>query len=261
MAGRRVYQALGIGSAAGFAGSLIGLGGGFVAIPMMTGMLKMTQHQAHGTSLAAVSMTGAAGSASLAMHGCVDWQAALAISLGGMFTAPLGARAAALMSPSHLRLAFGGLQISMGCLIFFKKEIDAWRQTLRQGASSAVPPEAKMAAAGCISGFFAGLMGVGGGMIIVPAVQYALDSSHHTALGTSLASMVIPALSGSMTHYRHGNLLLAVAVPLGAGTALGSCVGGQVAPHVDEEYLRWLFSAFAFGLGGKGLWKHFAKGA
>eukprot|EP00752_Nemacystus_decipiens_P011559 g10264.t2 len=63
-----------IGGGAGMIGSLVGMGGGFVAIPFLTGWLGLTQHQAHGTSLAAVFTTGAAGSTAYALAGHVDFQ-------------------------------------------------------------------------------------------------------------------------------------------------------------------------------------------
>ena len=63
--------AAGIGACAGFAGSLVGLGGGFVAVPMMTNVLKLTQHQAHGTSLAVVAATGTAGGMAFLVCVCV----------------------------------------------------------------------------------------------------------------------------------------------------------------------------------------------
>ncbi|CAM9274778.1 unnamed protein product, partial [Choristocarpus tenellus] len=66
--------ALAIGGTAGLLGSLVGLGGGFIAIPALTGLLRLNQHQAHGTSLGAVLATGAAGSAAYALTGEVDYE-------------------------------------------------------------------------------------------------------------------------------------------------------------------------------------------
>ncbi|KAJ9436863.1 hypothetical protein DIPPA_30464, partial [Diplonema papillatum] len=75
-------KTFGVGTAAGFLGSLIGLGGGFVAVPLLTGTLKLTQHQAHGTSLAAVTATGTFGALSYGSVGSVDVTAAMAIACG-----------------------------------------------------------------------------------------------------------------------------------------------------------------------------------
>lgn len=71
---RRPVTAAAIGVTAGGLGSLVGMGGGFVAIPLLTSRLVgMGQHQAHATSVAAVLACGAAGAASFATAGSVDW--------------------------------------------------------------------------------------------------------------------------------------------------------------------------------------------
>ena len=88
-------KALATGAMAGSAGSLVGMGGGFVAIPAMTSrFIGMTQHEAHATSLVSVLFTGASGGASYALAGSVDWSVAATVAAGGIFTANLGARLA-----------------------------------------------------------------------------------------------------------------------------------------------------------------------
>ena len=95
-----------IGSFAGVLGSLAGMGGGFVMIPLMTSsLLKLSQHQAHGTSLFAVAATGIAGA--MGYSGQVDLEAAVAISISGMVMARAGAGMTAKMSERTLRRALG----------------------------------------------------------------------------------------------------------------------------------------------------------
>ena len=96
-----------VGVTAGALGSLAGMGGGFVAIPLMT-RLGVSQHAAHGTSLVGVVCTGAAGAAAYAGDGAVDVKAAAAVAATGALTAAAGARAAVATSaestkrvPSH----------------------------------------------------------------------------------------------------------------------------------------------------------------
>ena len=71
-----------VGATAGTLGSLAGMGGGFVAIPLMT-RLGVSQHTAHGTSLVGVVCTGAAGAAAYAADGAVDVKAAAAVAATG----------------------------------------------------------------------------------------------------------------------------------------------------------------------------------
>ena len=86
-------KVFGAGLAAGSAGSLVGMGGGFVAIPAMTSrFIGLSQHEAHATSLVSVLFTGTAGGASFALAGSVDWAVAATVAGGGIVTAQLGAR-------------------------------------------------------------------------------------------------------------------------------------------------------------------------
>eukprot|EP01064_Diplonema_japonicum_P021466 TRINITY_DN31015_c0_g1_i1.p1 TRINITY_DN31015_c0_g1~~TRINITY_DN31015_c0_g1_i1.p1 ORF type:complete len:274 (+),score=55.32 TRINITY_DN31015_c0_g1_i1:44-823(+) len=253
---------VGVGACAGFLGSMVGLGGGLVAIPLLTGALKLTQHQAHGTSLAAVTATGAAGALSYGSVGSVDMVAAMAIAAGGMATAPLGARLANRMSQRKLQMALGGFQLAVAPLVCLKPYMTREKDTEEnvKGAptvqtevsfSSLFP----MTALGCCSGVLAGLLGVGGGTVVVPAVTFLTDHGHHAALGTSLAAMVLPSASGSLAHYSAGTLVPSVALPLAIGTAIGSSGGAQLASTIPEESLRYFFTVFMIFLGTRTLMK------
>ena len=78
-----MVKGLGAGLAAGSAGSLVGMGGGFVAIPAMTSrFMNLSQHEAHATSLVSVLFTGAAGGASFALAGSVDYGVAATVAGG-----------------------------------------------------------------------------------------------------------------------------------------------------------------------------------
>ena len=126
-------KALAIGSLAGLCGSLVGLGGGFVMIPMMTSrLIKLSQHQAHGTSLFAVTTTGIAGA--LGYSGKVDFEAAAAIAMTGMVSARLGAMATSLLSEKMLRKALGVSMICVAPLVpmktyFMKSEKEGKKNT------------------------------------------------------------------------------------------------------------------------------------
>jgi hypothetical protein len=81
----------GAGGVAAFTGSLVGLGGGFVLIPLLTGVGKFTQHMASGTSLAVVVATGFAGLLTFGGADAIDLPAAALISTAGVVSGYLGA--------------------------------------------------------------------------------------------------------------------------------------------------------------------------
>ena len=190
-------KALVTGLAAGTAGSLVGMGGGFVAIPAMTSrFMLMSQHQAHATSLVNVFCTGAAGGASFALAGSIDWGVAATVAGGGIVTANLGARLSSRLPGYVLKGLLGGFMCCVGPAVCFRKEIvtaydendhhpngtessDAEREESRETNRLSEPGSAamsplrivKLLAVGGAVGVFCGVFGVGGGAVTVPAVR------------------------------------------------------------------------------------------
>lgn len=93
------------GFVAGLAGGLFGVGGGILLVPLLTGWFACTQHQAHGTSLAAIGATAIAGLAVYAAHGQVAWVTGAIMAVTSMLCARLGARLAARTSRAALARA------------------------------------------------------------------------------------------------------------------------------------------------------------
>jgi uncharacterized protein len=97
---------------------------------------------------------------------------------------------------------------------------------------------------GLTAGFLAGLLGIGGGVFMVPAMVLVMGFDQHIAQGTSLLVMIPAALTGSYTHHRKGRLVLRDAFSLGAGGIIGAFLGAVVALSLDDEILRRLFAGF-----------------
>ena len=257
-------RAVAIGATAGGLGSLVGLGGGFVAVPMLTGWAKLTQHVATGTSLAVVLLTGATGAYGYASHGNVAWDVAAGIALGGMVTARYGARLMHGTDANRLKLYMGCLQMAVAPLIPLKTMVLAGSKGSDGAGGSGDAPQraaavatafepvqfAKMLAIGGASGFMAGMFGVGGGALTVPAIALSTDLGQHAVVGSSLAAMLAPAMVGTATNLSKGNLNLRVAGPLAVGSAIGASAGASfLAPFLPEAYLQALFSVLMATLG------------
>jgi uncharacterized membrane protein YfcA len=105
------------------------------------------------------------------------------------------------------------------------------------------------AAIGVVSGFLAGLFGVGGGTLVVPALTVLTDCTHYQALATSLAAMALPAIMGTRTHYHAGNVVMKVAPALATGAFVGAYCGGKIGLEIDETILQWGFSGLLLVLG------------
>jgi hypothetical protein len=103
---------------------------------------------------------------------------------------------------------------------------------------------------GVLAGIAAGLFGVGGGIVLVPALIYWTGFSQHLATGTSLAVLLPPiGLAATLEYYRHGNVDLRAALLLAAGLFVGAWVGAWLANQMRGPHLRLAFGAFVTALG------------
>lgn len=105
-------------------------------------------------------------------------------------------------------------------------------------------------AIGLLGGISAGLFGIGGGVILVPALIYWAGFSQHMATGTSIAVLLPPiGLAAALEYYRHGNVDLRAAVILAVGMFVGAWFGAYAANRMEGPQLRLIFALFVCGLG------------
>jgi uncharacterized protein len=103
-------------------------------------------------------------------------------------------------------------------------------------------------ALGVVVGFLAGLFGVGGGVIMVPFLVFALDKAQHVAEGTSLAVIVPTAVAGVIVHIRHRNVDLRIGGWLALGGVVGAYLGAGFALGLEADTLRIVFAVFVAGM-------------
>jgi len=103
---------------------------------------------------------------------------------------------------------------------------------------------------GALAGVAAGLFGIGGGIVLVPALIYWSGFSQHLATGTSLAVLLPPiGLAATLEYHRHGNVDLHAAALLAVGVFTGAWVGAYLANHMRGPHLRLAFGVFVTALG------------
>ncbi len=105
---------------------------------------------------------------------------------------------------------------------------------------------------GMVGGVVSGLFGVGGAIVIVPALMLLVKLPPHTASGTSLASLLLPVgLLGAMEYYRRGQVNIPYAVILSAGLFVGAFVGAHLAGEVSDVALKRAFGGLLLIVAGK----------
>jgi uncharacterized membrane protein YfcA len=225
-----------IGLLSGIFGGLVGLGGGVIMIPMMVGILKLEQRKAHGTSLIAIVFTGITGAAIYAVKGNIDIMAAALLAVTAIFTIRYGAKFAHAMPEWKLKKSFGAFLLFVSAIFLLKpylvgdpRPVEMWIK---------IPA---LLATGAFTGFLSGMMGVGGGAIMVPAMALLAGLSQYTAQGSSLLAVVPIAIAGAHTHWKLGNTATKLLPGLIIGVLLGTYLGSAFALDMPENILRIIF--------------------
>ncbi|MGX9347292.1 sulfite exporter TauE/SafE family protein [Microbacterium sp. KNMS] len=229
---------VGIGALAGFLSGLFGVGGGTVIVPLLVLLVGFTQRLGAGTSSAAIIPTAIVGVISYAVNGDVDWIAALLIAAGAVFGAQIGVRMLHALSEPVLRWIFVGFLVVVMISLFLivpsrdaVLEIDVW-----SGAGLVV--------LGLVTGIVSGLIGVGGGIVVVPVLMLLFGMSDLVAKGTSLLMMIPTSLSGTVANIRKHNVDVAAAVGVGLAACATAPLGTWVANLVDPQVGNILFAVF-----------------
>lgn len=106
---------------------------------------------------------------------------------------------------------------------------------------------------GAFVGFFAGLFGIGGGLVMVPVLSFLFEAQHlgdtqnlHLALGTSMAAILYTAAFSARTHYAHGAVNMHIVRNLTPGLLLGTLFGALFASRAPQFYLAVIFALFVY---------------
>ncbi|HVY14558.1 MAG TPA: sulfite exporter TauE/SafE family protein [Rhodopila sp.] len=239
----------GIGVAAGIVGGLAGGGGGIVIVPALDHFTSLRRSEIHGTSTLANIAIAVAGVAFYVLRGgSLDLVAGPGMVVGGLVGAPLGARFAKQSSEILLRTIF--------ILVLVVATIDLFFHAAGavEGRASALFPPAILdheavialiaALIGMVVGAWSAAMGLGGGLLAVPALVLLFGRGQHVAEGTSLALMLPNAISGAIAHVRQGTASVRLGAALGGGALVGSILGVALALYLRASTLQCVFGAF-----------------
>ena len=237
--GARAYAAFaGIGLAAGLLSGMFGVGGGTVIVPLLVLFAVFDQRRAAGTSLAAIVPTATIGVISYAVLGDVAWVPALVLAAGAIVGAQIGTRLLPRVSQSALRWGFVAFLLVVIVSLFLV--VPARDAALEVGWASGLA----LVALGMGTGVVSGLIGVGGGIVVVPFLMLVFGASDLVAKGTSLLMMIPAALSGTFGNLRTGNVEILPAVTIGAAACTTTAVGAWIATIVDPAVGNALFAVF-----------------
>ncbi len=270
----------GIGFLVGALGGFFGVGGGFLAGPLML-LLNIPGHFVVGTDLAHMTGNALVATRRHQSLGHVDLKLGILMVAGTMVGVEGGAWVIEYLkrqAPGTLELVLSiiylVLLLSIGTLVFLEgfratrlqvhQRMDAGDMLTLTALSQRtqrlhLPPMVSLPASGIssislwavlavglVTGFLAGLLGVGGGFIRVPALIYLLGVPTHVAVGTDLFEIVFSAGYGTLTHALKGNVDILMALVMQVGAAVGAYLGALATRYISGPRLRIAFAFLPF---------------
>lgn len=232
-----VGRAVAVGVIAGLASGLFGVGGGIVIVPGLVLLAGLQQRLAHGTSLTAIVPIAIVGTIGYATAGEVDFAVAGAMAAGAVVGAPVGVSLLNRLPQRALRLGFSLVLV----LTAIRMVVDV---PAGEGRAAIDLADALWyALTGFAAGVLSGVMGVGGGVLVVPILALLFASPLVLAKGTSLAVIVPTALVGTWRNVRRGSTDVRAGLIVGAGGVLTAAVASQISLEMDPVVSAWTFAA------------------
>ncbi len=227
---------------AGLLSGLLGIGGGLIFSPLLL-LLGLTPHQALATSTLAIVPTTLGGSIAHVRSGRLAWPGAVAIIAGAALSAGLFSRLGQGLAGWQLM----GLQTLLYALL---TGLIRPRSPLEQGMPEPRPLELalSMALVGVLAGVAAGLLGVGGGLVMVPVMVGVLRMPVHAAIRYSTLAVLASACSASLAFLADGRANPLIGLVLGGTAAVAAQWSASRLERVREERLVWMLRAITLVL-------------
>ncbi len=233
-----LWKLVALGLVAGLLSGMFGVGGGVLIVPALVLVVGMQQRIAHGTSLAAVVPISIVGASAYLLNGNVDLVVAGLLAIGTVLGAVWGVRLLSFLSEAWLRWLFIVFVLVVAVQLFFhipnreaQLAITGWLVVVLIGL-------------GLLTGLLSGLLGVGGGVFMVPVMMLFLGLGDVTAKGVSLLVVIPTGLIATILSARKGNVDLKAAAAIGISGAATSLGGAALAFWLDPQLASILFAVF-----------------
>lgn len=242
------------GAITGLFSGFTGVGGGAILVSLMVSWLGVEQRRAHGTTpviIVPVALVGAALYMAQGVSGQFRFDTSLALSLIPTVGFPsvagvwIGATWMSVLPTAHLRRVFG-------IFVFFVAFSMLTRGMLPIGTpdgASLDVPFIFWIMLGFVAGVFAGFLGLGGGMVIIPFMTLGAGVPQHMAQGVSLAIVAITSIAGAYIHYKLGHVDAQIVTHMAPASFLAVVGASLLAGHLDGFWLTKIFGLAAVYFG------------
>lgn len=237
----------------GVVGSMLGIGGGVLLIPILTTFFGVPIKIAIGASVVSVIATSSAAGAVYLSRGFTHTRLAMVLEIATTAGALAGGITAAFLDPRLLSVIFGLVLLYVAFSMFNKRS-----EKVAQGKTGLLdtdfidPLTQKKVEYGVrkmpyglglsfLAGNVSGLLGIGGGVIKVPVMNLVMGMPMRAAIATSNFMIGITAATSAIIYYQHGFLNPSVAIPTALGVLMGAQVGARVGIHMKSSHLSQIF--------------------
>jgi uncharacterized membrane protein YfcA len=243
-----------VGFASGVLSGMFGVGGAVLTTPGIR-LLGASPIESVGSTIPAILPGAVSGAWRYSRSHLVEWSVAIPSGLLGAGFAVVGAEASDHVNGHVLMLMTAAMLLSNGVSNIrnharqpTKVPVPVGGPADAEGAELAPrrskPPFVAVAVIGAAAGMLAGLLGVGGGVLLVPAYTALLRMPPKRAVATSLVAVAIFSIPAMITHALLGHIDWAFALPLVIGVVPGAQVGAKLTLHGSERRLRFLMGIF-----------------
>ena len=250
---------LGISVVAGFFGSLVGLGGGIVVVPVLTLLYHIDIRYAIGASIVSVIATSSGAAAAYVRERLTNLRVAMLLELGTTTGAITGAYLAGVLPLHWLFLIFGVVLAASAVAMIYRirqspenQITDSWADRLKLHGRYFDPALGKTVAYRVartrlglvlmyLAGTISGLLGIGSGILKVLAMDLAMRIPIKVSTASSNFMIGVTAAASAGVYFSRGDIDPFIASPVAVGVVVGATIGSRVMPKTDNRVLRVIF--------------------
>ena len=249
---------------AGLLGSLTGLGGGFIIIPLLTVFLHVDIHYAIGASLVSIIATSSGSAAAYVKEGITNMRLGMFLEVATTLGAVTGAMVAVYFPTNLLAILLGVILITSALLTLRKKAVqivhqkNVFAEKLKLNGSypgENGPVEYSVSRIGggfvmmLFAGLLSGLLGIGSGALKVLAMDNIMRIPFKVSTTTSNFMIGVTGAASAVVYLQRGYIEPSISMPVVIGVLIGALVGSKILVKTKSSgWLRWVFVVVVIGL-------------